>query len=113
MESIGLSPEEKRVLQSFLIETFGRRFGWYASVIGPITIFAVYGFLKLDLIAVELAFVCLLGWSLRGLVGYREQLGHYRSLSKKVLDFEEQSQREGGAVTGANGEQPGGKQKTP
>ena len=68
-------------------ETTGNRIGWYASIIGPIVLFGIYGACKGEITAVGLAFVCLLAYCIWRVRLELQYLPVYRSICSKIVAF--------------------------
>jgi hypothetical protein len=84
----------------------GGRIGWYASILTPIVVFFGYGLLQGEVMAVGLAFICLLScviWAIR-----LESRGArvYRSIFDKVIALANDPESQPEAVSSLEQHQP-------
>ena len=90
MANLSLTPEERALVEAMARDRNGRgsRLGFYASVLVPVMLFAGYGIVSWDALAVVFALVGLfifVGWRIwRELV----MVNIYRSLCQKIVDHE-------------------------
>lgn len=91
---LDFSPEEWSIIVGFSSwrETAGNRLGWYASALGPIVTLGVYGGWKGDIIAVGLAFICLLAYVVWISAGQLRGIQIYQSIFSKIVAFKEPSE---------------------
>ncbi|WP_414472279.1 hypothetical protein [Microvirga sp. M2] len=91
---LDFSPEEWSIIVGFSSwrGTAGNRLGWNASVLGPVVTFGAYGAWKGDIIAVGLAFICLLAYVLWLSIGQLHGIQIYQSIFSKIVAFKEPSE---------------------
>jgi hypothetical protein len=90
MSDLNLSNEERAIVEAMARDrhSAGSRLGFYASVLVPVLLFAVYGFTQRDFITEAIALFGLLlfvGWRLSQEF---TRLGAYKSLCKKIVEHE-------------------------
>lgn len=91
MSELDLNDEERRLVALIARErtnTFSR-LGFYAVVLVPVALLAVYGFLKHDYIAITIALLGLLLYVVWRLIQELSIIRVYRSIFAKVLAHEE------------------------
>ena len=107
VRDLEFSPEEWSIIVGFSSSrgTTGNRLGWYASALGPIVILRAYGAWKSDIIAISLAFACLLAYVVWLSVGELRGLQVYQSIFSKIVAFKEMKETSSPPAT-ASGENP-------
>ena len=93
MGDLHLTEEERKLAEDMAGDRngFGARVGFYGSVLVPFVLFASYGILKSDVVAIGLAFVGLLLFVCWGILREFGHLPRYKSLFQKVAEHERHS----------------------
>jgi hypothetical protein len=89
MNRLDFSAEERALLNAWQVRSqTTERLGFYATVLAPMAIFAVYGLLKRDVIAEFIAFFGLFLFLLWRLSAENSRARVYRSMMSKIIEHE-------------------------
>ena len=83
---LDFTPEERAALRRWHAQyDKPYRFGYYVALLVPMVLFAVYGIVKRDVIAISIAFAGVLIYHTCAIADYVSRAPQYRSLLTKIV----------------------------